>query len=45
MKMIYNTKNILSQEFQRYLELRLIEVMMMKMLPIQFGLILNWIQM
>jgi hypothetical protein len=36
MKMIYISKNILNQEFQHFLELRLIEVMIHKMLAIQF---------
>jgi hypothetical protein len=38
-------KNMMNQEFQHYLESRLIEVMILKMQPIQFGLIVNLIQM
>jgi hypothetical protein len=36
MKVIYNLKNILIQELQHCLESKLIEVMKMKMLLIQF---------
>jgi hypothetical protein len=45
MKVIYKMKNILIQEFQHDLELRLIEVMIDEMLPIQFGSSVNLIQM
>jgi hypothetical protein len=45
MKMIHNWKNILIQEFQHSLESKLIEVMIMKMLLIQFVLIVKVIQM
>jgi hypothetical protein len=45
MKVIYNCKNNMVQEFQRCLELWLIEVMIHKMLPIRFVSIVNLIQM
>jgi hypothetical protein len=38
-------KNMKNQEFQYFLESKLIEVMKMKMLPIQFVSIVNLIQM
>jgi hypothetical protein len=42
---MYNTKNISNKEFQHCLESRLIEVMNVKMLPIQFVSSVNVIQM
>jgi hypothetical protein len=44
MKVIYNMKNNLIQEFQHSLESKLIEVMIYKMLPIQFVSNVNLIQ-
>jgi hypothetical protein len=44
MKVIDNLKNILIQEFEHYLESRLIEVMNMKISPSQFVLRVNLIQ-
>jgi hypothetical protein len=45
MKVSNNVKNILIQEFQHFLESKSIEVMNMKMLPIQFVSSVNLIQM
>jgi ATP/ADP translocase len=45
MKVSYSRKNMMNQEFQHYSESQLIEVMILKMHPIQFGLIVNLIQM
>jgi hypothetical protein len=44
MKVIYKMKNSLIQEFQHFLESKLIEVMKMKMQTIQFESIVNLIQ-
>jgi hypothetical protein len=45
MKVIRKMQNILVQEFHHSLEPQLIEVMKMKMLPIQFVSSMNLIQM
>jgi hypothetical protein len=45
MKGSYTMQNMMNQGFQHYLESRLIEVMILKMHPIQFRLIVNLIQM
>jgi hypothetical protein len=44
MKVIDKMKNIPNKEFQHWMESKLIEVMKMKMLLIQFVSIVNWIQ-
>jgi hypothetical protein len=44
MKVIYNMKNILIQQFQHSVESKLIQVMIHKMLLIQFVSIVNLIQ-
>jgi hypothetical protein len=45
MKVIYNMRNMMIQEFQHFVELKLMEVMNIKMLLIQFESIVNLIQM
>jgi hypothetical protein len=45
MKAIYKMKNRMSKEFQHCMESQLIEVMTLKMHPIQFAVIVNLIQM
>jgi hypothetical protein len=45
MKVIHNLKNKMIQEFQHSVESKLIEVMKMKMLPIQFVSSVDLIQM
>jgi hypothetical protein len=44
MKMIHSGTNILTHEFQHFLESRLIEVIKMQMLPSQFVSSMNLIQ-
>jgi hypothetical protein len=45
MKVICTIENMMNQEFQHGMESQLIEVMILKMQPIQFGSIVNLIQM
>jgi hypothetical protein len=45
MEVIYTVKSMMNQEFQHCSESRLIEVMIVKMHSIQFGVIVNLIQM